>query len=653
MIRALFISLIFVYSGTGLSLETSKVIDVGGKEITLKSPSEFHMSEDLHVLEYWKTVLGNFSLRALAVPNVDNDKDSKFIMLLTQSSTDKLNFTKDLFVASTKILVQNQATLMESLKGYIKELNDQATKRLNEKYGVNHRFNLVDSTKLNVFINNDRAVSFYNIQESQFSIGSYKNDEYVVGSITYLRLKDKLVVLYIYSDYKDIQDIVWLRNKTIETVDMLLKINSPINSAIPTQNSSAEEKYKYARLLLNDFRLREAQQWMEKAALDGHVLAQSLVGSMYITGDLLKLTPEYTAQDVDRIDSSNFGQGIESANTWLRKAKTIKGGYKFSLDKGIHYLDMSYKNGNKQVKAVCSTALEMLAYLAKKDNKYNYKLGKMYFDGTCTDKDYGKAYRYIKQSAQDGNSIYAQQVLGEMYLKGNGVKKDFEKSVEWFKKSAEGGNPRAYLFLAVSYQSLFEKYKENEYWDASALYIKNAIEGYSKDLPNNKRYFDYAKKVLEELEQVSPYEDRWVIEGDRIYTNGSAVHGHKFGYFKDKEHCGNDSIFIMWSTYEKGLEAFEGIEATIALSLNGKGVGTIVIPSTLVATANLTVLSTLAIFKTSIFPKELSKDIRESASIELTFVGPDDLVSKLDIKSDSFNTSGLAAAYSKFDNSCK
>jgi len=28
------------------------------------------------------------------------------------------------------------------------------------------------------------------------------------------------------------------------------------------------------------------------------------------------------------------------------------------------------------------------------------------------------------------------------------------------------------------------------------------------------------------------------------------------------------------------------------------------------------------------------------------------LVSKLDIKSDTFDTSGLVAAYSKFDNSC-
>jgi hypothetical protein len=61
----------------------------------------------------------------------------------------------------------------------------------------------------------------------------------------------------------------------------------------------------------------------------------------------------------------------------------------------------------------------------------------------------------------------------------------------------------------------------------------------------------------------------------------------------------------------------------------------------------------LAIFKTIILSKELSKDIRESDSIELQFVGPNDLINKLDIKSDVFNTAGLLEAYSKIDNSCK
>jgi hypothetical protein len=70
-------------------------------------------------------------------------------------------------------------------------------------------------------------------------------------------------------------------------------------------------------------------------------------------------------------------------------------------------------------------------------------------------------------------------------------------------------------------------------------------------------------------------------------------------------------------------------------------------------TLKFPVLMTIGDFRTILYSKELSKDIRESQNIEFTFVGPEDLVSKLDIKSDVFDTSGLTTAYSKIDNTCR
>ena len=159
--------------------------------------------------------------------------------------------------------------------------------------------------------------------------------------------------------------------------------------------------------------------------------------------------------------------------------------------------------------------------------------------------------------------------------------------------------------------------------------------------------------LLVSILSVASYaEDRWTVEKDTIYTHGSTVHGHKFGYFKDKEYCGNDLIYIQWSTYEEGLKEFEGIDAKIAIRINGEDEVITVMPSTLMSTAKFPALMTIGDFRTILYSKELSKDIRESQSIEFTFVGPEDLTSKLDIKSDTFDTTGLATAYSKFDNSC-
>jgi len=159
--------------------------------------------------------------------------------------------------------------------------------------------------------------------------------------------------------------------------------------------------------------------------------------------------------------------------------------------------------------------------------------------------------------------------------------------------------------------------------------------------------------ILIILHSASYAEDGWTVEKDTMYTNGTTVHGHKFGYFKDKEYCGNDLIYIRWSTYEDGLKEFEGVDAKIAIRINGEDEVITVMPSTLMSTTKFPVLMTIGDFRTILYSKELSKDIRESQSIEFTFVGPEDLTGKLDIKSDTFDTSGLAAAYSKFNNSCK
>ena len=159
--------------------------------------------------------------------------------------------------------------------------------------------------------------------------------------------------------------------------------------------------------------------------------------------------------------------------------------------------------------------------------------------------------------------------------------------------------------------------------------------------------------ILVSILSVASYaEDGWTVEKDRIYTHGSTVHGHKFGYFKDKEYCGNDLIYLQWSTYEDDLKEFRGVDAKIAIRINGEDEVITVMPSTLMSTAKFPALMTIGDFRTILYSKELSKDIRESQSIEFTFVGPEDLTSKLDIKSDTFDTTGLATAYSKFDNSC-
>lgn len=155
------------------------------------------------------------------------------------------------------------------------------------------------------------------------------------------------------------------------------------------------------------------------------------------------------------------------------------------------------------------------------------------------------------------------------------------------------------------------------------------------------------------LTSTSYAEKKWKVEEGAIYTNGIAVNGHRFGFFNDKEFCDHDLIFVHWSTYEKGLEKFEGIDVQIAIYLDNNKEPVLIMPSTLMTTLDFTSIMTVGVFKTIVFSKDVIEKIKKSNSVKLEFIGPENLISVLDMKFDEFDTSGLQEAYLKLDNSCK
>lgn len=479
MVKRLLVLLLFAHSLTSLALESSKVIDVDGKEITLKAPDGFHISSELSVLEFWQTALGKFSIRAAIVPN--NGDDSRSMVVLTNPSSDKLNLTKNLFIDATRVLIRNQANLMESLKGEIKEFNEIASKKLKEKYGVIYKSSIDDSTKVNVFIDTDNAVSFFSILEGKLSLAGYVDNSPQVGSISYLRLKDKLIVLNMYSSYRGVDDIDWIMKKTKEVVGLLTKANkskdiNSINQSImeSIENGSADGKYGYARSLLKDLKLKDAQKWMESAAKDGHTIAQGEVGSMYITGNLLNLIPKFTESEVLKIDKTlvdfdkhKLALGVNNINNWMDNVKNTNEGFNFDLDKGTHYLDLSYKKGNHLAKISCDGLIKLLINSSEGRNKYIEKLGMMYSRGTC-------------------------------------VEKNYDKSIVWFNKLAIRGVIKAYAYLGVTYYEKFDKYGNKEDRESALYFIKKAINSYSKSQPHNKNMMKFLIEKIDKIEEKPP-----------------------------------------------------------------------------------------------------------------------------------------------------
>lgn len=84
------------------------------------------------------------------------------------------------------------------------------------------------------------------------------------------------------------------------------------------------------------------------------------------------------------------------------------------------------------------------------DDKLQYRLGQMLYQGIGTERDEEEAVRYWQQAAKLGN-VNAQYTLGCLYLKGEEITKDMGKAVAWLRKAALQGNEYAQYRLGSLY----------------------------------------------------------------------------------------------------------------------------------------------------------------------------------------------------------
>jgi hypothetical protein len=147
-------------------------------------------------------------------------------------------------------------------------------------------------------------------------------------------------------------------------------------------------------------------------------------------------------------------------------------------------------------------------------------------------------------------------------------------------------------------------------------------------------------------------EDNWTID-DRnwIYVNGNTVHGHKFGFVKDKgDKCDENLLFISWSTYSSGLEKFEGQDIKVFMDFDGEVTHTTL---ELVSTYKFADIMTKAMFSNVVMPEEFLDIIRKSKNLVVEFSTKNEMTKTLDIQSDTFDIEGFSEKFQQAQNQCK
>ncbi len=148
-------------------------------------------------------------------------------------------------------------------------------------------------------------------------------------------------------------------------------------------------------------------------------------------------------------------------------------------------------------------------------------------------------------------------------------------------------------------------------------------------------------------------DESWTV-GERVgryfyFTHGTAVWGHEFGFFKDRNECNSDTIWLTYSSSEEKVKDFVGKVVVISLNVDGRDFK-IKTPMLHEGTIGFTHVMT---FTNVDAEQQLIDSLKEARHVKVMIVEPKELEALLDIKEDQFGLEGFAAGRSEAGQICR
>lgn len=230
------------------------------------------------------------------------------------------------------------------------------------------------------------------------------------------------------------------------------------------ESEHADAQNILAARYMREHRIEDALKWWEKAAGNGHPVAQFWFGCYLVTGieDCLEAD---VPRALDLISESAIA-GYESAQIWLGNAYCDGEFVEQNYELAATWYRAAAESGNAEAQfclamvyasglAVPGDSLEASEWLKKAAESgladaQGY-LAHYYFIGKLVEQSYEKATEWWTKAAEQGDPR-AQHSLAQCYRDGTGVPADKAKALEWFKKAAEQNHAGAQMALAVAYR---------------------------------------------------------------------------------------------------------------------------------------------------------------------------------------------------------
>ena len=203
---------------------------VNKTKINVRTPDGFYESSYIAPgrLDMAKTLLPQtLNVQAVLLPKgvTDFERLTRYIILVTEKRLEKRKITQKDFNNLRELLREQQFTLLNKWKEKIDEEVEAGALRISNESGLKYKFLVGETTPLGVFIDNKKVISINTISNMKTSLEGTNYDFLQVASSSMVFVKNKIIMAYIYSDFDSEKDIIWIEDKTKETVNLLIKNN--------------------------------------------------------------------------------------------------------------------------------------------------------------------------------------------------------------------------------------------------------------------------------------------------------------------------------------------------------------------------------------------------------------------------------------------
>jgi len=199
-------------------------------KINVRTPDGFYESSNIYPerLDFVRTFYPDYlKVHAVLVPKgiPDTERLSRYMILVTNNKADKHKITQSFFDETRELMREEQFTLMNKYRDMIDDALEDGTSKIFNEYNVDFITEIGETVPLGVFIDNEKVISLNMISNTNISTNGINYSFLQLMSFSMVFVKNKIVNVYIYSDFDSKTDIIWIEGKTKELVNLLIKNN--------------------------------------------------------------------------------------------------------------------------------------------------------------------------------------------------------------------------------------------------------------------------------------------------------------------------------------------------------------------------------------------------------------------------------------------